>query len=580
MMLIFLLPAVAAPPRSAHLVDVGHGLVVARTSPEFLSFNIDAFELVAPRSNSSTPFAWGSTKLASRARHLLPAKLRVGGGNQGDVQYDAHFLAETWPAILDLARSSGMALVWGSAPSVSAAEVLAAQPRSSEVVEWEFGNEPAPSKCCAESATADPCGCRTQGCCTNATVLGRQFVAFAAMLNRTIQRRNISSAPPTVVGPDIGYGGWWPTPAVGSWGGNWLGEFLRAGAADVLSAATIHVYPFDHEDVGGERVYPLSVGGDPACNTSSYQWCNASRILWPSEMPNAHRVQAFTEPFAAIMQRLAPRAATSLRIGETAAVDLGGVSGVTDSFGHGFWATYQYGMLAQAGYVVVHRQVLACTSLPLPTSRCAYGVLSNSPAFEALPDFWWSVLYKRLMGATVLAINVTSSSEERSGSDEGPMDRLSGIVRVYAHCTFSQTSNRSDGGGGSNGSNGSVTIMWANPQPHPVSLTFSNTGSLGGAREEYHLTAAPAAPAGVKRNVAATLASTRVKLNGRLLQLLPLDELPPLQGLPVMPASPHSKESIGSMSSMELAGLSYGFTVFTDAGVAACSSSDSRSWGQ
>ena len=31
-----------------HSVRVGH-LVVARTSPDFLSYNIDAFELVAPR---------------------------------------------------------------------------------------------------------------------------------------------------------------------------------------------------------------------------------------------------------------------------------------------------------------------------------------------------------------------------------------------------------------------------------------------------------------------------------------------------------------------------------------------------
>ena len=46
-----------------------------------------------------------------------------------------------------------MALVWGAGPNVSAAEALAAHPRSGEVAEWEFGNEPAPSKCCADAAT-------------------------------------------------------------------------------------------------------------------------------------------------------------------------------------------------------------------------------------------------------------------------------------------------------------------------------------------------------------------------------------------------------------------------------------------
>ena len=64
-------------------------------------------------------------------------------------------------------------------------------------------------------------------------------------------------------------------------------------------------------------------------------------------MPHLHTAEDFTAPFAALVRRLAPHA--SLRIGETAAVDLSGVAGVTDSFVHGFWATQQYGWLARSG---------------------------------------------------------------------------------------------------------------------------------------------------------------------------------------------------------------------------------------
>ena len=41
-------PHVVHDAVTEHSVRVGH-LVVARTAPDFLSYNIDAFELVAPR---------------------------------------------------------------------------------------------------------------------------------------------------------------------------------------------------------------------------------------------------------------------------------------------------------------------------------------------------------------------------------------------------------------------------------------------------------------------------------------------------------------------------------------------------
>ena len=505
------------PSQAAFLevtVEVGTA-VVARTDAEFLSYNIDAFELVAPRSNSTTPFEWNSTRLAARARHLTPAKLRIGGGNQGDVVYNEAFLSNAWPAILNLGRDSGMDLVWGMAPSLSSASRLLAHPRSSEVSEWEFGNEPAPSKCCDGR---DKCGCVATGCCISAAELGRQFVQFSELLNRSLG--GATGRAPRLVGPDVGYGAWWPPPSPGTPAGEWLQEFLTT-AGGVLSAATIHIYPFDHEDVGGARVYPLDQGGDPAClPATASHWCNASRVLWPGpgEMPHLHTAEDFTTPFAALVRRLAPHA--SLRIGETAAVDLSGVAGVTDSFVHGFWATQQYGWLARSGYAVVHRQVLACSSVA--SAACHYGVLSNSPAFEPAPEFWWGVLFKRLMGTSVLDVNATVAGEPAGTGG------ISTVVRTFAHC------NRQHDGG--------VALMWANPQRVPAKVTTA----LRGEREEFHLSAG----AGLEGNV--------VRLNGQVLTL-DGDELPPLAG-----------QRRAATDALVLAPMSYGFVVWAQAGVQAC----------
>ena len=98
----------------------------------------------------------------------------------------------------------------------------------------------------------------------------------------------------------------------------------------------------------------------------------------------------------------------SIRVGETAGVNHGGWANATDSFISGFWFIYEYGWLAQAGYDVVERQSLACSRKPgmQKGERCAYGILTNSPLFEATPDYWTSILWKQLCGNRVLNVTV------------------------------------------------------------------------------------------------------------------------------------------------------------------------------
>ena len=429
-----------------------------------------------------------------------------------------------WPQILNLSKGSGVDLVWGTAPSLDQAAIIIASEGAAHVAEWEYGNEPGPS--------TDPKG------------LAHEFVQFKAML--------VKQFPPDgrpLVGPDTGYGAWAAAPSSGSQALKWLTDFLDVAAAS-LDAAILHIYPFDHNDVGGDdhlrhRGHGSGghgggggnrrangggpVGDDPRCSSEAGPgrgWCNYSRVMWPgpNELYDTAPLQAFAGPWRAAVSGLVK----SLRVGETAAVNHGGWDNVTNSFVSGFWMVYELGWLAQMGYDVVQRQSLACVSNNGmgKTEQCKYGLLTEQPAFDATPDFWTSLLYKRVMGQRVLN---TSVSMATPGPDQanGPFvpPRLRGVVRVYAHCTQGQ------GPGGAN--TGAVTIMYANPQLRSIRLEVGQVGQVGAhgristaPRDEYVLTP------GVDSNFAAgSLQSKTVSLNGAgvPLSFAGLADLPPLE---------------------------------------------------
>jgi hypothetical protein len=146
-----------------------------------------------------------------------------------------------------------------------------------------------------------------------------------------------------------------------------------------MQGATVHIYPFDHNDAGGDehtltsRAGPGLASRDPVCGGEAagawaqqtagggvnLPWCNFTRVLWPGpgELFDTRPVQDFALPFASIVRAAAPRGAgRSLRVGETAAVNHGGWDNVTNAFVSGFWNVYEMGWLAQAGFAVMHRQ--------------------------------------------------------------------------------------------------------------------------------------------------------------------------------------------------------------------------------
>jgi hypothetical protein len=158
---------------------------------------------------------------------------------------------------------------------------------------------------------------------------------------------------------------------------------------------------------------------------------------------------------------------------ETAEAACGG-----DPWAASFLDTFRYldqlGRLAKSGVKVVMHNTLAASD---------YGLLDEK-TLQPRPNYWGALLWRRLMGTTVL--------------DAG-MPLQSGL-HVYAHCQ--------------RGMPGGVALLVINPDREaPHTLTISN------ASMRYTLDAAD-------------LLDQRVRLNGNMLALGAADELPAVTGMP------------------------------------------------
>ena len=218
----------AAGPTATAVIDTS--AVLSRTAADFLSFNIDAAELVGA---GGRVFPWSSPWLAKLTAHLAPAKLRVGGGAQSHTNYHDAAILKQIGEIVAFKAAANVSLVWGTAPcgakkhgacDMANAKALLDSEPAAAIDEWEYGNEPGPQGDAAE--------------------LARNFLAFSKLLQ-------VAHPGKPLVGADVGYGAWADPPLPGTTDEAWLQTFYAA-AGGVLSGATVHIYPFDHNDVGGD----------------------------------------------------------------------------------------------------------------------------------------------------------------------------------------------------------------------------------------------------------------------------------------------------------------------------------------
>uniref|UniRef100_A0A674C998 Heparanase n=1 Tax=Salmo trutta TaxID=8032 RepID=A0A674C998_SALTR len=206
-------------------------------------------------------------------------------------------------------------------------------------------------------------------------------------------------------------------------------------------------------------------------------------------------------------------------LGETSSAYGGGAKGLSDTFVAGFMWLDKLGLGAKLGLDVLIRQVLIGSG--------TYHLVDEN--LDPLPDYWLSVLYKRLVGPEVLSIEAFSIL--------GKTKR----VRVYLHCTNKKSTSYKSG---------AVTLFALNLSKGPARISVPVTISNSTA-EAFVLQSEQPGEEG--------LYSKSVKLNGEVLKMVDERTLPSLQGTP-LPAGEH----------LRLPGYSFAFYVLSEAQALAC----------
>jgi heparanase 1 len=412
------LGAALSPPRTTsdasalergELVRVSIDLerALARVDPRFLSVAVDTSQLLGGRFWSASgrvevgrgservpPLDLTRPELIARARALGPAYLRVGGTEADHVyyavgaardsarprEYELELDEPTWNALGDFTRAVGFELMFTVNAGPSArddegawrpdnAEQLFeyAAARGDSVAVWELGNE-VNGYWFIHGLLQQPSGQQ----------YGRDLWAFRHALARHFEAPTVAG-PASVFFPGLG------EPLFD--GFDFLPEALQAGGA-ALDILSWHYYPAQ------SRRCPVAT-----------RRARPGQLLAPAELDEA-------EHWSAELDRLRERWAPSARLwlGETGPAQCGGEPGLSDRYASGLWWLDQLGQAARTGNAVVVRQTLVGSD---------YGLLDLA-TLEPRPDYYNSLLWRKLMGEVVLDARVSTGNP---------------YLRAYAHCS-------------------------------------------------------------------------------------------------------------------------------------------------
>jgi heparanase 1 len=170
-------------------------------------------------------------------------------------------------------------------------------------------------------------------------------------------------------------------------------DFLGAGGGDSVDVITWHYYPQQSVRGGAVRSDPWERG----------------LLLTPERLDI---VLKWADEIADHRDNHAP--GTPIWLGETGHAQYGGQPDSSDKYEGTFWWLDQLGALARRNQQVSVRQTL---------SGSHYGLIDEA-TLDPRPDYWASVLWRRLMGQGVLDVGRTA---------------VDGYVRVYAHCTYQRS---------------------------------------------------------------------------------------------------------------------------------------------
>lgn len=494
-----------APTRDG-IIEVSLAAPVATIDERYLSVAVDTAQVVgstfwSPEAGPEgvggsyrvPPYDFARPRLRRLAQELAPAYLRIGGTTADKVFYDLGSSPVSSPpapyrAVLTRAQWDGVnafataldyrvafTLNGGPGPRDAShvwhpdnARALLDYTRAMHypLALWELGNE----------VDAYPIT-MSLGYRVSATQLAKDAAAARALIDATTPGV-LLAAPSSAYWPVIGE----LIPL--------YRDFMAVGGAASIDVVTWHYYPQQSRRclLATRRASPDQVF-DPAMLDEVDTW--ASRV------ESARDKAARGKP---------------VWLGESGNAQCGGEPGVSDTFVSGFWWLDELGRLARRGQAVLVRQTLSGSN---------YGLIDDD-TLEPRPDYWTSVLWRRLVGTSVL--------DAPAGADP--------LLRVYAHCTRP---------GAPDARPGAVTLAVVNlDRSSSVSLVLD---AFGDTAEVYELSSPD-------------VASSEIRLNG--IPIIPQDDGSPPELAPRIV----TREASGLRARFGAA--TYGFVVLPAAAAPAC----------
>jgi heparanase 1 len=482
-------------PETTAELSVDTTVTAATVDERYLSVAVDMAQVVGGRfwSASGDPEVIGEEevpeydferpRLRALASHLAPAFLRIGGSDSDRVIYDMSadpideapegfefvLTANQVDGVFEFAEALGYDVMftlnagegvrdesdaWGPTMARHLLEYVVGN--DYEVTLWELGNE--------------------------WNVYG-PILGLSLEVPQIVADFEAASALVDELDPDALFGGpssaYWPTP--GELFEQVYPAFMEMGGAETIDVITWHYYP--------QQSQRCPYRTDPYEPEGILNATGLNRGLgWAAEIEQTRDEIAPDMP---------------IWLGESGHAQCGGQPDASDRFEGTFWWLDQLGAIARRGHAITVRQTLSGSN---------YGIIDDV-TLEPRPDYWASVLWRRLMGQRVLDV-------QRVAADES--------VRVYAHCAQQGI--------------GAVTVLAINLDPdNAVRLRLDG---LTGPKELYLLTAD-------------AINSAALMLNGVVLE----DDDGILPDL--------SPSSIGARP-VDLPARSMAFVVLPDADAAAC----------
>jgi heparanase len=406
--------------------------VVHSVAPEYISFNFD-WHL-----NTEEPPAWVNSSvlainltdpnLRTLTAALSPAHLRIGGSEGDNVTYafgGAPCPANTsfcltparWAEIVEFASATGVSIAFGL-------NAMAGRPAGGH---WDPSSAAAFLAACAAANLTAPgtlfafeFGNELEYKVNN-TAYAEDVVGLRATLDALWPAGGAAGPRPKLIAND-------ENPSVPTW------NTILPIAGPSMDIATWHLYD--------------GYGLDPTLPGKAWD-----RGFLDTTVSTAAPLLKAAAGFLAGGGQIA--------VGETAMAWHSGQNGTTNGYLSGPWFITQLGYLAST-HAFQCRQTLLGGNYELVDK---WTLTPN-------PDYWTALLWKRVMGAGVLA--ATSNSSD---------------VIAFAHC-------------GGPAAGGGVAVAWVN-LANETSYTVDVTGLAAGApvpRHEYHLTAVPGDYRGIALN--------------------------------------------------------------------------------